>query len=135
MKNKYIIVPITKNHKLIKLILNHLFNLGYVLGDRKVNQVGEITEAYPSLNFDFHNIIFHSKDNEIHISTVSNFNEKNRITVEDIFNLPKYVLDYVEVKLNSEYTAKVFKDKIMVGCTTFNSSIIDDLVKARAQVQ
>lgn len=36
----------------------------------------------------------------------------------------------VEVCLNSEYSAEVYKDKIVVGCQTFDPSIIEKLAKA-----
>lgn len=34
---------------------------------------------------------------------------------------------FVEVKLNSDYTAKVYKDKIEVGCQTFPISVLETL--------
>lgn len=36
----------------------------------------------------------------------------------------------IKVELNSEYTAIVSKDKIVVGCQTFSVDIVKDLVKA-----
>ena len=38
--------------------------------------------------------------------------------------------DSLTVKLNDNYSAKVFKDKLVVGCQTFPSSILYDLVEA-----
>lgn len=42
--------------------------------------------------------------------------------------------EYKEVKLNSSYTAKVYKDKIEVGCQTFPVSILKELTKALKEV-
>lgn len=42
---------------------------------------------------------------------------------------------FVEVELNSEYTAKVYKDKIEVGCQTFPITIIDKLAEASRKIQ
>ena len=36
-----------------------------------------------------------------------------------------------EVVLNESYTAKVYSDKIEVGCQTFPISILDELIEAR----
>ena len=35
-----------------------------------------------------------------------------------------------EVKLNSEYTAKVYSDRVEVGCQTFTKEVILELAKA-----
>lgn len=37
----------------------------------------------------------------------------------------------VDVSLNANYEAKVFKDSIVVGCQRFSITVIDDLVAAR----
>lgn len=38
--------------------------------------------------------------------------------------------DFKEVVLNKEWTAKVFKDKIVVGCQTFSPDVIKSLTEA-----
>jgi hypothetical protein len=50
--------------------------------------------------------------------------------------LEKVVLDeeYEEVELNDTYTAKVYKDKIEVGCQTFPISILDALYDAHEKI-
>lgn len=40
----------------------------------------------------------------------------------------------ITVKLNSEYSAIVTKDGIEVGCQKFPLTVIDDLVKAKAEI-
>lgn len=44
--------------------------------------------------------------------------------------LVEIVPESIEVKLNEKHSAKVFKDKVAVGCQTFPITIIDDLKKA-----
>lgn len=39
-----------------------------------------------------------------------------------------------EVKLNDNYTAKVFKDRIEVGCQKFPLSILDELITAKNKI-
>jgi len=41
---------------------------------------------------------------------------------------------FKRVQLNSEYSAKVYKDKIVLGCQTFDFSVINDIVEARNQL-
>lgn len=42
--------------------------------------------------------------------------------------------EYIEVKLNSEYAAKIYKDKIVVGCQEFPISKLQELVEASKKV-
>jgi hypothetical protein len=44
------------------------------------------------------------------------------------------VPEYVEVKLNEGYTAKVYKDKMVVGCQTISPEVIDKLKEAWCKV-
>lgn len=37
--------------------------------------------------------------------------------------------DFEEIKLNSNWTAKVYDDRVEVGCQSFNNSVIEDLYK------
>jgi len=37
----------------------------------------------------------------------------------------------IKVELNPDYTAKVYSDKVVVGCETFPIDKLDELVKAR----
>jgi hypothetical protein len=41
---------------------------------------------------------------------------------------------FIEVTLNGTYNAKVYEDKIEVGCQTFPISILEDLVKASREI-
>jgi hypothetical protein len=43
--------------------------------------------------------------------------------------------EYKEVDLNGSYTAKVYKDKIEVGCQTFNVSILEELIQAHKELK
>ncbi len=53
----------------------------------------------------------------------------NAYTVSDMWKI--YTMNSpVEVKLNSEYSATIFPDKITVGCQTIPESAVDELVKA-----
>ena len=58
--------------------------------------------------------------------------------VADGFSYPvEYVMEkpeYVPVKLNNAYAAAVYKDKIVVGCQEFSTSIIAKLLKAFEEV-
>lgn len=42
--------------------------------------------------------------------------------------------DFIEVKLNDSYTAKVYLDKIVVGCQTFPIDTLDKLNVARLEI-
>lgn len=48
-----------------------------------------------------------------------------------VYDKPKFE----EVKLNGDYTAKVYKDKVEVGCQTFPVSIINDLAAAHIRIK
>jgi len=53
------------------------------------------------------------------------------ITNKFVEFLPKsQVINFKEVKLNADYTAKVYADKVEVGCQTFPSSVLHDLLLA-----
>lgn len=45
-----------------------------------------------------------------------------------------YKSDYIKVVLNQEHTAKVYQDKITVGCAEFPVKIIDELEKAHIKI-
>ena len=38
--------------------------------------------------------------------------------------------EYVDVQLNEKYAARIYKDKVVVGCQTFPTSILETLTKA-----
>ena len=57
------------------------------------------------------------------------------------FNYPVMSLEFISnpensinVKLNNNYTAEVFKDKVVVDCQEFSISILDDLNKAKETI-
>lgn len=54
------------------------------------------------------------------------------VNCEDYLEVAKP--EYISLKLNEDYTAKVYKDKLTVGCQTFPISILDDLKALHAQV-
>lgn len=79
-------------------------------------------------------------------AVVSNFiNRNNRqfcVTLSDGESYVPYELlmvkpkkEFVEVELNSRYTAEVYKDKIVVGCQTFPTSILDKLADALEEIE
>lgn len=50
-------------------------------------------------------------------------------------DLVEYVAPlYKEVRINASYSAKVYKDKIEVGCQTFDIDILEDLIKASREI-
>lgn len=57
-----------------------------------------------------------------------------KISIPDFKKLAIKHCAHVLLQLNEEYTAKIFKDKIVVGCQTFNINIIDELVKAKQKL-
>lgn len=56
------------------------------------------------------------------------------VTLDDLYSDKFTVPKSVTIALNSEYKATVEPDGITVGCQTFPLSVIDELVKARAEV-
>jgi hypothetical protein len=46
----------------------------------------------------------------------------------------KLVPKVKEIKLNDNYTAQVYKDKVVVGCQTFNKDAIDKIVEAQSEL-
>lgn len=63
--------------------------------------------------------------------------QEDGVTVEfsDLKNFDSYLKpQFVEVALNQEHTAKVYKNKIVVGCQTFPVSVADALVAAVKQI-
>lgn len=53
-----------------------------------------------------------------------------KVEFSDLVNIDKYITKKIAVKLNDEYTAEVFKDKVVVGCQTFPIDIIQKLLDA-----
>jgi hypothetical protein len=43
--------------------------------------------------------------------------------------------EYIEVKLNDSYTAKIYKNKIKVGCQEFPIEIVEKLKKALGELK
>jgi hypothetical protein len=57
------------------------------------------------------------------------------VEFSDLKNFDSYLAPkFVEVVLNKEHTAKVYKDKVVVGCQNFPISVIGDLVRAREKI-
>lgn len=68
---------------------------------------------------------------------VSRVHDTDGVLLNDKWLFPFFVLEvvkskpaFVKVKLNDEYTAEVYSDKIVVGCQTFDTSIARNLLKA-----
>lgn len=54
------------------------------------------------------------------------------VKFSDLKNFDSYLaLKFVEVVLNKEHTAKVYKDKVVVGCQSFPISVLEELYKAK----
>lgn len=52
-------------------------------------------------------------------------------TLDDLFEK----IEPIKVKLNSQYTAVVYKDKIVVGCQEFTMEVFEELKKAVDKVK
>lgn len=46
----------------------------------------------------------------------------------------KWVPKVKEIKLNDNYTAQVYKDKVVVGCQTFDKDVINKIIKAQSEL-
>tara|TARA_R110000868_G_scaffold217413_1_gene467486 strand:- start:633 stop:1034 length:402 start_codon:yes stop_codon:yes gene_type:complete len=111
-----------------KVVQDRLFDLGfYWIGldrDRK-----DLTH-FP---IDFIEVNAHSKGRMVRKQSDDSRPTSQLISMDDLFEM-QLKPDFSEVKLNSEYSAKVYKDKIVVGCQTFSVGIIDDLVLALKEI-
>ncbi len=59
-------------------------------------------------------------------------NAQYAVLNEDLVEVIKPL--YKEVTLNNTYNAKVYADKIEVGCQTFDINILEDLIKASKEI-
>ncbi len=59
------------------------------------------------------------------------YHEYTESTLDDLFEEVKPI----KVKLNSQYTAVVYKDKIVVGCQEFTMEVFEELKKAVDKVK
>lgn len=58
------------------------------------------------------------------------------LTLDDLYkpDCPLLKPQFISVMLNSTHTAHVYKDKVIVGCSTFPGHIIDALKQAHSQI-
>ena len=122
LPNKFYLVIHNSTHA--KVVQDRLFDLG-------LDWIGtnEVRKDLTCFSIDFIEVNAHSKEKFVRKVKGDSPPTSQLISTDDLFRM-QFKPDFSEVVLNKEYTAKVYKDKIVVGCQTFPVFIIDDLVLA-----
>lgn len=127
---------------------NLLYSLDAELADAK-DKVGKLNSGEYTTNATVHDYVSWSYD-IVSRKTASNhtlqFMNKHGIDhcVVMIVGAAQHIPSEVNVEsipefetvvLNSNHTAKVYKDRIEVGCQTFSLNILEELIQARAKME
>lgn len=116
------------NKELANVLYNRGVELGYLSSPNRDTIIRYVTEGNDMSEGRGGWLVFHT-DAPIH------WNEKpyaREVLLEDFLFTDKYRNKplFYEVELNDEYAAKVYKDKIVVGCQKFPTSVLKNLIEA-----
>lgn len=135
MSTKHLVVNHGKNPHLVKALIDHARENGFNKGAAHPSHAENpgyakyLADGYERLSFEGAWVSAGGADNFTGPSC-------ELVSVEEFFRRtskpPKP--EFYEVVLNSEHTAKVYKDKVVVGCQTFSTSKLNELIDAHNKV-